>query len=79
MRGGGGVRRALLFYPQTSVGLLAGVAAEGAEACVAALRLGGDADAAVIGRVTARAGGAAEIRLREAEPGVYALPSRTGG
>ncbi|MGI3776049.1 MAG: selenide, water dikinase SelD [Janthinobacterium lividum] len=63
VRGGGGVRRALLFDPQTSGGLLAGVAAERAEACVAALRLGGDVDAAVIGRVTARAGGGAEIRL----------------
>ena len=40
-----------LFDPQTSGGLLVGVAAEGADALVAALREGGEVDTAVIGRV----------------------------
>jgi selenide, water dikinase len=43
---------ALLFDPQTSGGLLFGVAAERAEEAVAALREEGDAPAAVIGSVT---------------------------
>jgi selenide,water dikinase len=41
-----------LFDPQTSGGLLFGVAPERAAAALAALRAGGDAHAAIIGRVT---------------------------
>jgi selenide,water dikinase len=51
---------ALLFDPQTSGGLLFGVAAEHAEAALGALREVGDPAAAVIGRV---APGAPRIEL----------------
>lgn len=49
------VRAALLVDPQTSGGLLAGVAASRAEACIFALRAAGH-DAAIIGEVTEGAG-----------------------
>ena len=45
----------LLLDPQTSGGLLIGVAETGAEGLLAALRRAGCAEAAVVGRVTAGA------------------------
>jgi selenide,water dikinase len=48
-------REAILFDPQTSGGLLMGVRPEQAESLVEALRAGGDAAAAMIGRATALA------------------------
>lgn len=62
-------RYALLFDPQTAGGLLAGLDAERAGACVAALRALGHTDAAVIGRVTARRG---------AGPGVVVVAGERG-
>ena len=48
-------QQALVSDPQTSGGLLAGVAASRAQACVLALRAAGH-DAAIIGQVTEGAG-----------------------
>jgi selenide,water dikinase len=51
----------LLFDPQTAGGLLAGVPADRAESCLAALRAGPAPDAAVVGEVTES--GATPVRL----------------
>lgn len=51
----------LLFDPQTSGGLLIGIAADRAGALVDRLRAGGTPDAALIGRVVARAGNSAQL------------------
>jgi selenide,water dikinase len=59
-------RLAVLFDPQTSGGLLAGIPADKAEACVAALRSGPAPAAAVVGAV---------LKPREAKPGRIKLQS----
>lgn len=57
----------VLYDPQTAGGLLAGIPAARAEACVTALRQSGDATATVIGEVVAADGGAL-VRLTCAAP-----------
>ena len=55
---------ALLFDPQTAGGLLAGVPATSAQACIAALRAAGSAEAAIIGHVApASASGEGKLLL----------------
>jgi selenide,water dikinase len=51
----------LLFDPQTSGGLLVGIAAGRAPALVERLRAGDTHDAMIVGRVVARAGNAAKL------------------
>jgi len=51
----------LLFDPQTSGGLLIGITADRAEALIDRLRAGDTPDAAIVGRVIARGGGAARL------------------
>ena len=57
-------RYALIFDPQTAGGLLAGVPADRAEACLAALRKLGYGHAAAIGRVLAQGQALEPIVLR---------------
>jgi selenide,water dikinase len=51
----------LLFDPQTAGGLLFGVPADRAQACLAELHKSAAPDAAIIGRVTERRGGAPQV------------------
>ena len=55
--------RALLFDPQTSGGLLAGVPADRAAACVMALRSNGYVHATIVGRVTDTVGSAQDVSI----------------
>ena len=59
---GGDARVALLADPQTAGGLLAGVRADQADACVDALKAAGD-DARIIGTVTPMRSSAAAFHL----------------
>jgi selenide,water dikinase len=54
----------LLFDPQTAGGLLAGVPAAQADACLAALHAAGYAQAAVIGRVLPRGDETAPVLIK---------------
>ena len=58
-----GVVPEILADPQTAGGLLAAVPADGAEACVEALRQAGYPDAAVIGEITGASSGQGRIRF----------------
>jgi selenide,water dikinase len=55
--------RTLLFDPQTSGGLLAGVPADRAAACVVALRANGYPHAASVGRITGVARSARDVSI----------------
>jgi len=53
--------KALLFDPQTSGGLLAGIPARDAATCVASLRSAGHAHAVVIGQIRKNGAGTATV------------------
>ncbi len=59
----GDARVELLFDPQTCGGLLLSVAPDRLDACLAALHLGGDTEAACIGSVTRETEGDARLRV----------------
>lgn len=65
VEGSAGIASELLFDPQTSGGLLIGVAPERADELVLGLKREGDAEAALIGHATRRVATTSRLRLLE--------------